>query len=957
MEEVFSAEAVMLVALLLLAAGGTVLAAGRLRMPTAVGLVLAGLVLGALARIESLDWLAEFELTPGVILFVFLPTLLFESAFNIDARRLGENLLPVFILAVPVLLVSVVIVGLIVGVGVGIPIGIALIFGALISATDPVAVLSIFREVGAPKRLALLVDGESLFNDGTAFVVFAILVGIAAAGEVTGGAILDGLVRFLVVVSGGLALGAGAGYLMARLVGLIHNDRLVEPTMTLSLAYIVFVVADHYLGVSGVMATVAAGLVMGNYGRSKISPPALEHVEGTLEFLAHLANSLIFVLVGLSVNLESLAGALGPVAVAIGAILVGRGVPMLLAMPLVNQFIRHPVSWRYQAVMYWGGLRGAMALAMVLSLEHGFEHRELLLNITFGAVVFTLFAQGLSIRPLVNKLGLQKYTLGEEFERKSGVLLARRTVEEKIEALRSRDPELSEMVGAMLAEDSAESSGESRSDGQGGGMEMEIVLRHSLASEMQTYWRLYADGDSSEHVMKLLIHGAQTHLDEVKVTGSMSELLLHHERHWLSDLLMPLTERIGPLGKLVDRIDATKISESFESDRGEMIAIAEVLEELEAMEATGAASEPVLATATDMYEGRLAAVRERVRLTGERFPEFVNFSRQQAARRHLLVTREESHKHLYEMGVLSEKVFQQLGDEVVDELRSLRQIPAGTKVRPNIAEFLRKLPLFADLTAEALEPLVGRMRTETYRPGSVIIDPETDPAEIHLVEAGEVTLRIEESDGEWQEMELEPGSFFGSLHPITLVPTRVEARARTACVLLTLPGRAVSHLRAQQAELIGRVLDAYKGEIVVGLLRSVPFFSMLDDTEIAQLSRRFAWQRYPAGKVVFLQGDYGNEFHVIRRGQARVTVATQGTKRRDRVLEEGSFFGELALMGDSVRHASVRADTDMETLTIKEDTFNELLGSLPGMATRIAEAQTHYVERESGGSRKESGAD
>ena len=150
MEEVFSAEAVMLVALLLLAAGGAVLAVGRLRMPTAVGLVLAGLVLGALAKIENLSWLAEFELTPGVILFVFLPTLLFESAFNIDARRLGENLLPVFILAVPVLLLSV----------------------------------------------------------------------------VTGGAILDGLVQFVVVVT---------GYLMAQLVGKIHNDRLVEPTMTLAL--------------------------------------------------------------------------------------------------------------------------------------------------------------------------------------------------------------------------------------------------------------------------------------------------------------------------------------------------------------------------------------------------------------------------------------------------------------------------------------------------------------------------------------------------------------------------------------------------------------------------------------------------------------------------------------------------------------------------------------------------
>ena len=131
---------------------------------------------------------------------------------------------------------------------------------------------------------------------------------------------------------------------------------------------------------------------------------------------------------------------------------------------------------------------------------------------------------------------------------------------------------------------------------------------------------------------------------------------------------------------------------------------------------------------------------------------------------------------------------------------------------------------------------------------------------------------------------------------------------------------------------------------MIDLLRNVPFFGMLDDAEIVQLARRFDWHRYPAGKVVFLQGDYGSDFHVIRRGRARVTIATAAGKRQDRVLEEGSFFGELALMGDSTRHASIRADTDMETLSIKQDVFNELLGSLPGMATRIAEAQSHYVD-------------
>ncbi len=120
---------------------------------------------------------------------------------------------------------------------------------------------------------------------------------------------------------------------------------------------------------------------------------------------------------------------------------------------------------------------------------------------------------------------------------------------------------------------------------------------------------------------------------------------------------------------------------------------------------------------------------------------------------------------------------------------------------------------------------------------------------------------------------------------------------------------------------------------------------LLHDAEIAELARRFGWERYPAGRVVFLQGDYGSDFRVIRQGEARVTVATAAGKRQDRVLEEGSFFGELVLMGDSTRHASVRADTEMETLTIKEDVFRNLLESLPRIATRIAQARSYYVDR------------
>ncbi len=158
------------------------------------------------------------------------------------------------------------------------------------------------------------------------------------------------------------------------------------------------------------------------------------------------------------------------------------------------------------------------------------------------------------------------------------------------------------------------------------------------------------------------------------------------------------------------------------------------------------------------------------------------------------------------------------------------------------------------------------------------------------------------------EFELTPGVIRFVFLPTLLFESafNIDAR-RLGENLLPVFILAVTHLRAHHGELVSWVLDGHKGEIVVDLLRGVPFSEMLDDGEIVQLARRFGWQRYPAGKVVFLQGDYGSEVHVIRRDPARVTVATEGTKRQDRLLEEGSFFGELALMGYSVRHASVRA--------------------------------------------------
>ncbi len=299
---------------LLLIAAASAIGLKRIHFPYTVGLVLVGLVLGALQhRVGALEVLGSFSLSPDLILFVFLPTLIFESAFNLDVRLLSRNLAPVLTLAAPGLLLSTGIVGALINFLTPLTWGPALVFGALISATDPVAVIALFKDVGAPKRLTILVEGESLFNDATAIVLFTILVAVVTAGTFSSGTVGTGVVDFARVFAGGLGVGTVIGYLMVRTISLSEDEPLVEVALSTVVAYAAFIAAEHYLHVSGVMATVGAGVVVGAVGSTRFNPELKAYLRQFWEYAAFVANGLIFLLVGLSIDPGSLARFLAPI--------------------------------------------------------------------------------------------------------------------------------------------------------------------------------------------------------------------------------------------------------------------------------------------------------------------------------------------------------------------------------------------------------------------------------------------------------------------------------------------------------------------------------------------------------------------------------------------------------------------------------------------------------------------
>jgi CPA1 family monovalent cation:H+ antiporter len=422
MEQFLATEA--LVIRMLLMASLVAMLGRRLRVPHTIALVVAGLLtFGQAARIE---------MTPELILALFVPPLVFEAALRLPLRRLRDDLLPITLLAVPGVLLTTAAVALVVHLAAGLPPASALAFGALVSATDPVAVVALFRALRVPRRLAVLVEGESLLNDGTALVVFNLVLAAAVAGAPPGGW-AAAPVAFLHVGVGGLLVGLGLGWVAARLIASV-DDHLIQTTLTTVLAFGSYLLAER-LHVSGVLAAVGAGLVNGNQGREGLSPATRVALFDFWEYVAFVANSLVFLMIGLEVNLPQLAASAGPVAVAVLAVLVSRALTVY-GLSALLRLLGRPLPGAYRHVLFWGGLRGALGLALALSLPPEIADRERLKAMAFGVVLFTLLAQGLTMNGLLVRLGVaQRDDAGLAFERLHGRLTAARAARDHLRRL------------------------------------------------------------------------------------------------------------------------------------------------------------------------------------------------------------------------------------------------------------------------------------------------------------------------------------------------------------------------------------------------------------------------------------------------------------------------------------------------------------------------------------------
>ncbi len=802
-------ELVAVVVGLLLFAALTKGMADRFRLPFTVTLVLVGIALKELGEVGPAIFhlFANVSVEPEVILFVLLPTLIFESAYNMDSRLLWRNLAPVLTLAGPGLIVSTGIIGLIVWAATPFDLAASLLLGAILSATDPVAVISLFKQMGAPKRLAILVEGESLFNDATALVAAKILIGVVLAGFFTWDAAMSGVGEFFKVFFGGIIVGWLLALATGWMLGRIYTEPHVEISLTTILAYLSFFIAEHMLHVSGVMAVVSAGSVMGGWGRTKISPTVANYMNDFWEYMAFVANVLIFLLVGLSVDLPALWHSLPWLPWVVLAMLVSRAVLVYGMTPLVGRLPgSQPLGRPYQTVMFWGGLRGAIALAIVLSLPE-FEHSELFMPLTTGAALFTLLVQGLTIEKLMRYLRLDRPPLSDRLALLERDLAAQSKTLERIPDL-LRGGLFAHPIAAHLerrckrnAERIREEIAGLRKKEMGHQEELMLLYLRAFSEEQADYQRMYHNGHISEGAYRELVAVLALQIDSIRYAGELVHVRTHHFHRLLENRFYKLLDILGWdwLAKFGERMRTRRIVRNYEEVLAHYQANGWILGSLNRL----AAAENIPADVVEEVRGRYSnwhrLAREQLDLISAQFPEFVTVMQQRLSQRIALLAEREATATQIEHGLLPAGIGETQIEELSRQLDALRT-PQHVYLNVSPDELLRKVPFFRELTHADFAEITPSLKQRSVESNDNIVTQGDQGDSLYLIARGVVRVLRKEEDGEDKEEHaistLIAGDFFGEQALLHDEPRNATCRAVTPCTLYQLSRKDFEQLRS-----------------------------------------------------------------------------------------------------------------------------------------------------------------
>lgn len=791
-----TAFVLLVIAVLLVVAAGCQPVATRLKLPPTVLLGAVGVALGALpaalsglGRAGSVDAFAdmftELPFSSATYIYVFLPLLVFEAGIATDVRRMMEDAAPILLLAIIATLVATAIIGLALWPLAGVPLVVCLLLGAVVSTTDPAAVIAIFRDVGAPARLTRLAEGEALLNDAAAIVLSTVLFAVISTGAQPD--IGSGLLAFFVSFIGGALFGVIAGRGLLWPISWVGDDRLAETTLTLALAYGVFVVSERFLHVSGVAAVLGAALSVSASGRSRIAPENWAFLTDLWGQIAFWARSLVFVLASLLV--PRLLGTVDwhdllLLAVLICAAFAARLLVLFALMPLLEFLnLSKPISSAYKIALTWGGLRGALTLVLALAAtEHPLlphDVQRFIALLATGFVLFTLFVNGTTLRVVIRFLGLDRLSPRNQILRDRVLALSYAEVTDAVRVM-GRDHALSEKAISRVIAPYQKwiDAANARDAGE------QLTERDRLAIALvalANQERVLALGARTDHMaspgsVQVLLQNADSLAEGARDEGrvgyrraaaqALSFSMSFHLAYFLHrhlGIVRPLADR------LAERVELLLITR-FLMDR--LLAFND--------RRIGAIfGERIAKISGEMIHLRRRSAGVALDALRRQYPDYLAILEVRSLRQSALRQEVGRYKALFDEGLIPHELY--------DDLKRGMATARGSEARPRLdlgldtRQLVKRLDILSGLDGHQLDRVAKLLRSRFTVPGERIVHAGDRADACYFIASGAVEVHLAD-----RNIGLGSGDFFGELALLTGRPRQADVVALTFCQLLSL---------------------------------------------------------------------------------------------------------------------------------------------------------------------------